>query len=603
MERELEGFSNAVRVVIQEGRVSRLRGIHGTVADIIRTEPKYALAVEIALGAALQNVIVDRDEDAKSAINMLKQRNAGRVTFLPLSTIRGQYSDLRSRLSGIEGIAADLVTFDRQYSDIVGNLLGRTAIVDTMDTAIALSRENSSRLRIVTLDGQVVNPGGSITGGSTGKSGGILSRAAEIETLKVQADKLDLALKTVSTELAEAERELGAAKFELDAIVTSQREVRESYVRTEAIYNQAQRRIEELAGELRTEELEAKERETALAAEIAAVKTKQNALTAKIGTASERKSQLAAQAAHHSERLQAVLAEKMEFEGRRTKAEREAQEANRDIINAERDYAALEQRKLSADMEEKQLLDKLWDTYELSRTAAEITRQDLPDGSVSKAQRKIGELRRSISILGIPNIGAIDEFERVNSRYVYLTEQRDDIQQARNELLRVISEITAEMEKIFTHEFALINESFKETFIELFGGGRAELILEDESDPLNCGVEIKAQPPGKTFRSLSLLSGGERAFVAIALYFAIMKIHPTPFCVMDEIESALDEENVRRFAEYCRKMSANTQFVLITHRRGTMEGSDILLGVTMQKGVSTILSLNLEESEKLVNTA
>jgi len=319
-------------------------------------------------------------------------------------------------------------------------------------------------------------------------------------------------------------------------------------------------------------------------------------IDAQIATANAKKQEHSNINARHTERLQTILAEKLELEGRRTRSERDTQDANREILESERAFALLEQRKLTSEMETKQIADKLWETYELSRTGAERVRQEL-DGGTAKATRRVAELKREIAALGVPNIGAIAEFERVNTRYVYLCEQRDDIRQAKNELVRIIKDITSEMEKIFVREFALINESFKETFVKLFGGGRAELSLEDENDVLNCGVEIKAQPPGKTFRSLSLLSGGERAFVAIALYFAIMKIRPTPFCVMDEIESALDEENVRRFADYCKQMSVNTQFVLITHRRGTMEGSDMLFGVTMQKGVSSVLTLNLEEAD------
>ncbi|MDR2605795.1 MAG: AAA family ATPase [Oscillospiraceae bacterium] len=600
MERQLEGFNRAVRMVVQEARGGRLRGVHGTVADVIRVDSRYALAVEIALGAALQNIIVDHEEDGKSAINFLKQRDAGRATFLPLNTIRGQRLDRQYSGHGIEGVASELAQYDERYGEIIRNLLGRTLIVDTMDTAIELSRNNGGRLRIVTLDGQLINPGGSMTGGSTGKSGGILSRAGEIETLKGKAAKLEETLHKISTELTEAERELGAARFEMDTVLEQQREVRENRVRIEAIYSQAQARIAELQGELHTERLEAKERDAQLDAEIAASKARAQSLISKIEVLSARKQGYTADSAALNEKLQIILAAKLDLEGRRTRSEREAQEANRAIVDAERLFSSIEQKKIQAEMEAKQIADRLWDTYELSRSAAVKLRQDFPDGSAAKATRRVTELKREIAILGVPNIGAIEEFDRVNSRYVYLTEQHNDIQQAKNELLRVIREITAEMEKIFVREFNLINESFKETFLELFGGGRAELILENENDVLNCGVDIKAQPPGKTFRSLSLLSGGERAFVAIALYFAILKIRPTPFCVMDEIESALDEENVRRFINYCGKMSEKTQFVLITHRRGTMEGSDVLFGITMQNGISSVLTLELEKAQKLV---
>jgi chromosome segregation protein len=599
MEREREGFSRAVRAVMQDARSGRLQGIRGTVADLIKADTKYAVAIEIALGAALQNIIVEREEDGKAAINMLKQRDAGRATFMPMSAIRGQRLDRRYSGKGILGTASELIGFEREYSEIINNLLGRTIVVETMDDAIELSRANDGRLRVVTLDGQLINPGGSMTGGSTGRSGGILSRAGQIEDLQAKADKFKTAINSVSDELQTAERELGAARFERDAVLEEQRKIREDYVRNEAVLNQSRQRIEELKRALHIEELELKERDALIGADITASQARADGLKAQIETASAKKSALTEHTVKLTENLQAVLAEKMEYEARRARTERDTREANAAIAECERAFSALERRALEAEMEEKQIADRLWDTYELSRTAAERLRQDFLDNSTAKAQRRVAELKREIAALGVPNIGAIAEFDRVNSRYVYLREQHDDILKAKNELLRVIRDIMEEMEKIFTKEFADINESFKTTFTELFGGGRAELILEDENDVLNCGVEITVQPPGKTQRGLSLLSGGERAFVAIALYFAIMKIRPTPFCVMDEIESALDEENVTRFAEYCRKMSQKTQFVLITHRRGTMEHSDTLFGVTMQNGVSTILSLELDEAERL----
>ena len=264
------------------------------------------------------------------------------------------------------------------------------------------------------------------------------------------------------------------------------------------------------------------------------------------------------------------------------------------MLAAEREAARLEQRLNTGGMEEKQILDKLWESYELSHSAAMEQRIELE--SAAKAARRIGELKREISGLGTVNVGAIEEFDRVNQRYTYLTGQRDDVQQAKGELTGIIQEITREMTAIFSHQFGLITASFQETFLDLFGGGQATLELEDPSDILGCGIEIKVQPPGKTLRTLSLLSGGEKAFVAIALYFAILKVHPTPFCVMDEIEAALDEANVVRVARYMRSIADRTQFIVITHRRGTMEEADILYGVTMQeKGVSKMLRLSLND--------
>jgi chromosome segregation protein len=260
----------------------------------------------------------------------------------------------------------------------------------------------------------------------------------------------------------------------------------------------------------------------------------------------------------------------------------------------------LEQKRATGAMEEKQILDKLWENYELSHSAAMEQRVELE--SLSKANRRIGELKRAIGALGSVNVGAIDDFERVNTRYTYLTTQRDDVDKAKEELLGVIESITREMTGIFAEQFALIRESFQQTFLELFGGGKATLELEDENDILNCGIEIKVQPPGKALKTITLLSGGEKAFVAIALYFAILKVHPTPFCVMDEIEAALDESNVIRVANYMRRITGKTQFIVITHRRGTMEAADVLYGVTMQeRGVSKVLTINMNDMAKELN--
>ena len=304
-----------------------------------------------------------------------------------------------------------------------------------------------------------------------------------------------------------------------------------------------------------------------------------------------------------AEAIRAEIAEiskgKLELEGRRTRADREAQERNRDILDLERRSAKIEQKKLAADMEEQQIMDKLWDNYELSHSAAQAMRR--PVENLQRANRAIAELRRQISALGTPNLGAIDEYARVSERYDFLTGQRDDVTKAKGELNDIIRDITGQMEQLFTARFSEIDRCFRQTFLELFGGGKASLRLEDENDVLNCGIEIKVQPPGKALTNLSLLSGGEMAFVAIALYFAILKVRPTPFCVMDEIEAALDETNVTRYAEYMRRMSDRTQFLVITHRRGTMEEADMLYGVTMQKkGVSTVIELDLENAQKSI---
>ena len=306
---------------------------------------------------------------------------------------------------------------------------------------------------------------------------------------------------------------------------------------------------------------------------------------------------LAEQGTAFRDRLTAINGEKNALEAERTARNRAGQEMNEHLLDLERAVAKLDQRRATSALEEKQILDRLWEHYELSHSDAQAQRMELE--SVPKANRRIGELKRDISALGTPNIGAIEEFDRVNTRYTYLTDQRNDVEKAKGELERIIADITGEMTKIFAEQFKLLSESFQTTFRELFGGGDARLELEDEEDILGCGIEIKAQPPGKTLKTISLLSGGEKAFVAIALYFAILKVHPTPFCVMDEIEAALDEANVTRYARYMRTLTGRTQFIVITHRRGTMEEADVLYGVTMQEqGVSKILTINMNDMAK-----
>ena len=307
--------------------------------------------------------------------------------------------------------------------------------------------------------------------------------------------------------------------------------------------------------------------------------------------------ELAGRGAAFRQRLAAITEEKNALEAERTAKNRAGQEMNENLLNLERAVAKLDQKRATSAMEEKQILDRLWEHYELSHSDAQAQRIELE--SVPKANRRIGELKRDITALGTPNIGAIDEFQRVNTRYTYLTDQRNDVEKAKGELQNIIGEITEEMTKIFAEQFKLLSESFQTTFQELFGGGTARLELEDEEDILGCGIEIKAQPPGKTLKTISLLSGGEKAFVAIALYFSILKVHPTPFCVMDEIEAALDDANVTRYARYMRTLAGRTQFIVITHRRGTMEEADVLYGVTMQEqGVSKILTINLNDMAK-----
>ena len=689
MEKEYEGFNKAVRLIMQAAEKNALRGVHGPVANLMTTDKRYAVAIEIALGAGMQNVVVDREEDAKSAINFLKQRDGGRATFLPLTAIRGDV--LREagveREYGYVGVASQLVQFDKRYAEIFNNLLGRTVVVEDMDCGIAIARKYGSRFRIVTLDGQVLNRGGSMTGGSVSRSAGILSRANELKELTARREALTEKLDAALREADEAKRDLNAAQYELDVAREQQRGAEDAVLRLtgekkqyDMLLESLRTRESDIAAELesitartaelkkaaaaREEEIKKHEAEAArcraeseeklagqnelqrdsahLGDEIAARKstlagftaereTTERALgdletlaqqmrgdedgrraliedyRAKIKAAEEEIAQhdaVTASLRADAEKRRAELAElaeaKLTLEGERSANDRRYRECNELLSQTQAAAGRLEQKRVTAAMEEKQILDKLWESYELSHSAAQEQRIELE--SVPKASRRINELKREINGLGNVNVGAIEEFDRVNTRYTYLTGQRDDVEKAKEELLGVIENITSEMTVIFKEQFALIRESFQETFLELFGGGKATLELEDENAVLDCGIEIKVQPPGKALKTLSLLSGGEKAFVAIALYFAILKVHPTPFCVMDEIEAALDEPNVIRVAHYMRRICDKTQFIVITHRRGTMEAADVLYGVTMQeRGVSKVLTINMNDMAKELN--
>ncbi len=688
LEKEYEGFNKAVKTVMREAERSTLRGVHGPVARLIRTEERYAVAVEIALGAAAQNIIVDTQRDGRNAIELLKRREGGRATFLPLDTIRPSSLSRPPREdAGFVAMAAELVECDGQYRDVVSSLLGRVVITETLEDAVRIGNKNNNTLRIVSLDGQQVNVGGSMTGGSVGKSTGILSRANELKELTAKRAEAAAELEQVMIDGKEAQRKREALRQELEAAREENSDARAAVSRAEGALAQSElltsaaesaeealrkeqssldererdcrSRIETLLAKCAEAETslhsvqEKIERESSSASEVeqarraieekrsylrernAALESEKNSVTAAceqlivlredmegqsggsrtaLKLAREqgaslreqlalKERQLAERRAHIEElagHLRSKTEEKLSIEARRVSRDKEAQQKNNELLERERVCAGLEQKKQAAELEEKTIVDKLWDSYELSRSAAQTLRQPLE--SYSKAQKQVSELRRSMNALGNPNLGAIEEYQRVSERYTFLSEQRADVEKSKAEIEGIIRDITENMEKIFKERFAEIDTAFRATFLELFGGGKAALSLEDENNVLECGIEIRIQPPGKALSNISLLSGGEKAFVAIALYFAIMKVRPTPFCVMDEIESALDEANVAIFADYLRRMSDETQFIVITHRRGSMEGADELFGVTMQeKGVSTVLQMDMTEAMKSIS--
>ena len=685
MERDFESYNKAVKMVMQESQRGALRNIHGPVSRLIRTEDSYTVAVEIALGAAMQQIVVGNEADGKAAISYLKRTGGGRATFLPMSSIQGrslQENGLED-CRGFVGVASQLVTSEPQYRGIVENLLARTVIVSDMDAAIQMSQKYRSRFKIVTLDGQVMNPGGSMTGGSVNKDAGILSRANELEKLTAQENHLQQDRQVLEAELQEAQRQCDQVEFQistardqlreaedqvlrlqgiekqyeilLNAIVeaeeSAQREKnslndrdrsdRERYAAQQAkiqVYTQQLAEARESLALLEDSQTEAAEATAAITGQMTALKTEEAALEAERSTAlahiedmqslrtamegdREKKEALMdairedntrletelealhiRQAENDSEnntmnaQLQQVLAIRAEAEASKTRAEREAQEKSKDILTMERACAGLESKKNMTAVEERAIIDKLWDAYGLTPGTATEHRGEIEN--VAAGNRRASELKRKIAALGTPNLGAIEEYARVNERYTYLAEQRDDVLNSKRELESIIRNITAEMTAIFVTEFTKIDHHFGVVFEEMFGGGKGQLILEDPENPLTCGIEIRVQPPGKQVKTITLLSGGEKAFVATALYFAILKVRPTPFCLLDEIDAALDDRNVERFAKYLHNLAQKTQFIVITHRRGTMEASDVLYGVTMQEqGVSKLLRLDLNQME------
>ncbi|MGM9640043.1 MAG: chromosome segregation protein SMC [Faecousia sp.] len=686
MEADYDSYNKSVRSIMQESRRGSLQGIHGPVSRLIRTEDRFTTAIEIALGASMQQIVVDHENDAKAAISFLKRTGGGRATFLPLSTIAGR--DLQEsgldRCRGFVGIASQLVSCDDRYGTIVKNLLGRTVIAEDLDAAIAMARQYHNRFKIVTLDGQVMNPGGSMTGGSVAKEAGLLSRANELKHLSEQEQKLNAKMETLRASFEEAQRAVDQTEYELstareqlraaeDEVLRREGEEKQHQVLLQALneaHEAAERELESLRsrmqsdreraatlrGQIETLSYQLDETRTtleslsqdqsdsarqteSLSSVVTARKTDIAALEAERQSAKENVERLESlcQAmqgdrnqkmaliqtyeddtkrlraemqrlktekaenqqsfAAQKTKLQAAVEDRAKTEAEKTRAERDAQEKNKSILTMERACALLEQKKMTTAMEERQVIDKLWDSYGLTPTAAAAEKVELE--SVAAANRHIAELKRKIAAIGTPNLGAIDEYARVNERYSYLAGQRDDVLTAKRELESIIRGITTEMTTIFVNEFNKIDRYFQQTFTEMFGGGKGALILEDPENPLTCGIEIRVQPPGKQLKTITLLSGGEKAFVAIALYFSILKVRPTPFCMLDEIDAALDDRNVERFAHYLHHLCQKTQFIVITHRRGTMEMADVLYGVTMQEqGVSKILHMDLNQMEQ-----
>ena len=679
LEKNMDGYQNSVKAVMRAAGARRLRGIIGPVSAILKVEPGCEVAVETALGAALQNIVVENEAAAKAAIALLRSDNAGRATFLPLDTV--QPGVFRGRLSGTARLASSLVRADARYDNIVSNLLGRIIVVEDINEASRVARDNGFRSRVVTMDGQVINAGGSFTGGSVQRSAGLFTRKQEMEELRIRAAKLQKDCLAAQEKTDQCKEQVDALQAELTATASEQITAANDRVRAEA----EQKRLEAVAAQLETArnarrqeidtlqaaladsrakaedaaklqaELTAKidrrtaemsriaegddsflARQNALAQDLSAKRLEQvtrqkdaelaysqiAALEQRARDAAARRTSLEESVAALAARSDACRAEIADIRQTRadsqtTIAQKEAeireatqkrlacQQAETETLarartaadsreEMSREMARLAERKAAAESEYDQTVAKLWDEYQLSVSQAEALCVEFDSLPALRAQ--VADLRGKIRALGSVNVSAIEEYKEVKARYDALVTQVTDVEESRNELSRMISKLSAQMREIFTDSFRAINENFGRVFAELFGGGEASLMLEDESDVLSSGIGIRVAPPGKVIKNLEALSGGEQALVAISIYFAILAVNPAPFCILDEIEAALDDANVVRFAQYLRRVSDKTQFIVITHRRGTMEAANVLYGVTMQEdGVSKLLRLDLEQ--------
>ena len=683
LEKNLEGFSHSVKVVMNLSKQGKLGGIHGPVSRIIKVPTEYSVAVETALGGAMQNIVTGNEEDAKRAIRTLKENKGGRATFLPIATIKPRNLNEKGLddCYGFVGVASDLCDCKEQYTDILKNLLGKIVIAEDLNSAVTIAKNYGYRFKVVTLDGQVVNAGGSLTGGSLNKKTGLLSRASEIDKYRSEAKKLSqksdeirkkyenselefgkyeaeilgtrAELSTQQQELIRLRTEFKACQNECDSLATAlseiTAEIEESQNKIEKLENDKyssgvdlqnmEKEISEIEKSASTitgsrlvltekrEELSEKLQNIRLEIvtyekDIEALKTEIEISENSNTSQSQRKTDLYRQIENVKENI-SIIEQKIEnYKKIANNYKNQIEESNDAIIRLNRDrdeydqksvelrqkekelnstrelsgreLARLEERKINLQKQYDDIISKLWEEYELTRRQAEENAIDIEN--VGTAQKRLNEIKSGIRALGSVNVSAIEEYKEVSERYEFLSTQVNDVERSKKEIEKLINDLTKQMKEAFVENFHEINKHFGVIFKELFGGGSASLELADPEDILNSGIDIIAHPPGKIVVHLESLSGGEKALVAIALYFAIMKVRPAPFCVMDEIEAALDDVNVDRFAQYMRRMTDNTQFILITHRRGTMEEADVLYGVTMQdEGISKLLELRASE--------
>ncbi len=686
MDKNMEGFAQSIKFVMSQSRAGAIKGVHGPVSSLISVENEYATAIETALGGAMQNIVVDNEDTAKRAISILKNSKSGRATFLPLTSVKGSKLDTNGieNMFGFVGLGCDLVSCDSRYDGIVASLLGRVVVAEDLDSAVVIAKKHGYRFRIVTLDGQVVNAGGSMTGGYTAKSAGILGRQGEIERLEKEAKELEVKRDAVAVQRDAAARELSALSAELDAIAAQKKTCEEDKIRCTVEQNAAKARLDEAVRQVRfaenerellTQRIDEMKKKTSssrelteslqqqldgLQKEIADLVDQNSAVTARISElmtaqndcasavllcrrdietheneAARLNEQMNAADSKNDEHQQRIDALNVEIEnagariaeltelianGKNNAAQ--AQQAVLDTMRKReeseklcselrikeraecerrdglyREVVRLGEQKNAADTERQNLISRLYDDYELTQSDAEEQAEPIED--IAAANRRLSELRSKIKSLGSVNVDAIEEYKEVFARHAELSRQLEDVESSKAELTKLINELTDQMKNIFAEKFEAINRNFGVTFRELFDGGSASLSLTEPDDILESGIEITVHPPGKLIKNLAALSGGEQAFVAIAIFFSILKVNPSPFCLMDEIEAALDDVNVVRFAQYLHGLSKKTQFIAITHRRGTMEEADVLYGVTMQEeGVSKLLELQVSEIEK-----
>ena len=683
LEKNMEGFSGAVKAVMKQAQSKALSGVHGPLSSLITVDNEYSVAVEVALGAAMQNIVVGNEADAKRAIYYLKNNRVGRATFLPISAIKARNLDehgLDDNL-GFVAIASDLVECKAEYKNIISNLLGRVVIVEDMDCAIGIAKRYSNRFKIVTVDGQVINPGGSMTGGSQSRGAGILSRGNMIDELNAQAKELEKTCEDIKTKYKTALEEANFALAELQGAEADLQQAKEEFIRAQGEHklvsekydllssqlnilvnekNNSKSRIEEFekeakSGEEKIKEIEneiklnetelektsgnaseinakrdefrakseqinlelvtlAKDNESAklsveelnfrknsqsdrvktIQDEIAQIEDKNKSLLISINEIKAQANDLRVKAEQSNNDVSEQINQRNELEKRTTELRSEEKVKNQDREKLSGSIVRLDERKLAMKKEYDELNDMLFEQYELTKHEAEALNIQIDD--MSEAKRRLHEIKVAIKGLGSINVGAIEEYKEVSERYTFLKEQIGDVEKSKNELLKIIEDLTASMSEKFLSQFNKINEEFKVCFADFFGGGKGELVLEEPDNCLESPIEIRIQPPGKSVQNINLFSGGEKSLAAMALLFSVLKVQPAPFCIYDEVEAALDDVNVERFAKYMRKMTDKTQFISITHRRGTMEEADVLYGVTMQeKGVSKLIELQTAE--------